>query len=292
MKIILTGSNGFLGNIFLKHLAINNNVQTLNRNNSTYNCNLAYEIPNLDSDIEIVIHSAGLAHLHKSDNYIFLLNNVIATENLLKSLEKCTKVKKFIFISSVSVYGTDYGEKITEDSPLLANDPYGKSKIKAENIIIEWCSRNDILYTILRLPLVIGDNPPGNLKNMIKGLKQGFYFNIGSGAAKKSMVVADDVAKILLKPINHSIILNLTDGYDPSFYELSLAISKKYAYNKPKSIPYFFAKLFSLIGDYFGTNFILNSKKFNKINSTLTFSNLKAKNILDWKPTKVLDYYN
>ena len=292
MKILLTGSNGFLGKIIHKYITIDNVVQTLNRSNSTYNCNLSIDSPNLDNDIEVVIHSAGLAHVQNCENEQYLLNNIVATENLLFSLEKCNTLNKIIFISSVSVYGLSSGENISEEHPLLAKDPYGASKIEAEKLIINWCNSNQINYIILRLPLVIGHNPPGNLKNMIKGIKLGYYFNIGLGNAKKSMVLGEDIAKIILEFGNQSSIYNLTDGDDPSFFQLSHAISKKYNYKNPKSLPFFIAKLISILGDYLGSNFILNSKKFSKINSTLTFSNAKATHNFGWAPTKVLDYFN
>ena len=127
---------------------------------------------------------------------------------------------------------------------------------------------------------------------MIKGIRLGYYFNIGRGNAQKSMVLADDIAKVILKFNNQSSIYNLTDGENPSFFQLSHAISKKYNYKEPRTLPFFFARLLSLIGDCLGSNFIINSKKFTKINSTLTFSSEKAKYNFDWKPTKVLDYFN
>lgn len=291
MKILLTGSNGFLGKIIYNRISYQNLVQTLNRSNSTYNCNLSKDIPSLDNDIEVVIHSAGLAHLQNCKNEEYVLNNIVATNNLLTSLEKCYTLKQFIFISSVSVYGIESGENITEEHPLLAKDSYGLSKIEAENSVINWCKKNQISYIILRLPLVIGEDPPGNLKNMINGIRLGYYFNIGLGNAKKSMVLGDDIAKIILNFENTSSIYNLTDGEHPSFFQLSEAISKKYNYRKPKSIPYFIARIFSFMGDYLGRNFIFNSKKFTKINSTLTFSNKKAINNFGWSPTKVLDYF-
>jgi hypothetical protein len=52
------------------------------------------------------------------------------------------------------------------------------------------------------------------------------------------------------------------------------------------------AKYFSKFGDYFGTNFFFNTKKYNKIINTLTFSSNKAKDTFHWNPKSVLDYFN
>ena len=66
----------------------------------------------------------------------------------------------------------------SENSDLLAKDPYGRSKIEAEAMIIEWAQKHAVKFLILRLPLIAGINPPGNLGSMINGIKKGFYFNI------------------------------------------------------------------------------------------------------------------
>ena len=95
----------------------------------------------------------------------------------------------------------DQGELVTENDELLAKDAYGLSKILAEKLIQEWCKKNKVVCTILRLPLVVGYNPPGNLGAMIKSIKSGFYLNIAGGKVKKSMVLASDVAKIYFKSI-------------------------------------------------------------------------------------------
>lgn len=45
--------------------------------------------------------------------------------------------------------------------------------------------QHNVVCTILRLPLLVGTNPPGNLGAMIKGIARGYYFNIGGGKSKK-----------------------------------------------------------------------------------------------------------
>ena len=85
----------------------------------------------------------------------------------------------FVFISSVSVYGLEFGTGIDEANPLLAKDAYGKSKIAAEQLITSWGIKTAVPVVILRLPLVAGPNPPGNLGDMIKAIQAGYYFRIG-----------------------------------------------------------------------------------------------------------------
>jgi nucleoside-diphosphate-sugar epimerase len=290
MKILLTGANGFLGNYIYNHLVLSDNVSTLGRYNGDLICDLSLSIPKIE-EVDLVVHAAGKAHINPktSDEIESFYNvNLLGTKNLLQGLT-ITLPKRFVFISSVSVYGLIRGENINEDHSLLAHETYGKSKIEAEQIVQEWCNNHSVRCTILRLPLVVGTNPPGNLGNLIEGIKKGYYFNIGGGEAKKSMVLATDVAKFILKAAQVGGTYNLTDGYHPNFDELSNLIAKQLGKNKVKNIPNFIAKSIAKVGDVFGSRAPLNSDKFKKITSTLTFDDSKARAAFGWNPTPVLE---
>lgn len=288
--ILLTGSTGFLGTYLINNIQ-NNIIKKLNRSSGDYVVDLSVEIPKIKHNFDLVIHNAGLAHViakTDSEKKMFFDINVNGTINLLKSLEK-SKPNKFVFISSVSVYGLTTGENIMESSPLLAQDPYGKSKIEAEEIIIRWCEEHNVTCTILRLPLIAGLNPPGNLGSMIKGIKKGYYFNIAGGNAKKSIVLASDIAKFILKAANVGGIYNLTDGIHPTFNELSKSISQKLDKSIVPNLPLFIANVLAKIGDILGNAFPINSNKLLKITSTLTFDDSKARIAFGWKPNEVLN---
>lgn len=294
MRILLTGSNGFFGKCIHRKLSLLYSVTTLSRNNSDLLCDLVNNIPNL-SNFDIVIHAAGKAHsVPKNDleyDAFFDVNDK-GTQNLLYGIELSGALpKSFIFISSIAVYGVDQGINIDEKAPLLAKDPYGMSKIQAEQIVLDWCQKNNVICTILRLPLIVGENPPGNLGAMIKGINKGYYFNIAGGLARKSMVLAEDVANIIINASEKGGVYNLTDGFHPNFYELSNAIAKENRKSRPFNMPFIIAKSISLFGDVVGVKFPLNSNKLKKITSDLTFDDSKAREVLGWNPKKVLDYY-
>jgi nucleoside-diphosphate-sugar epimerase len=287
--ILLTGSSGFLGRNIIINLPTKI-IKTLNRGASDYEVDLSVNIPYFVDNFNIVIHAAGKAHLvpkSQEDIKAFWDVNVIGTRNLLNALE-AQPPKYFVFVSSVAVYGLEYGSEIDDQCDLKANDPYGKSKIEAELIVKNWCDENNVICTILRLPLVVGENPPGNLRAMIYGIKMGYYFNISGGTARKSMVLASDVAKFILKAAVVGGTYNLTDGYHTNFNELSHCIAKQINRNYVPNIPIFFAKILAFLGDLVGEKFPINSNKLNKITSTLTFDDSKAREAFGWNPTPVL----
>ena len=292
-RILLTGSSGFLGKEIGSYLRPKNSVFNLNRGSGDYKIDLGKVIPSFNSDFDIVIHAAGKAHskpkTQKEKNDFFEVN-VLGTSNLLKGLEESSCIpKSFLYISSVSVYGKNYGINISENEPLLAKDPYGLSKIEAELLITNWCMERNVICNIFRLPLVVGENPPGNLGSMINGIKRGFYFNIDGGDAKKSMVLASDIAKFILQASEVGGTYNLTDGIHPTFNELSKIISLKLGKSFVSDLPNFAAIILAKFGDILGGAFPLNSSKLSKITSTLTFDDSKARLAFGWEPTSVLE---
>lgn len=287
---MLTGSNGFLGKYLINNLPAKI-VKTLNRSASDYEVDLSIIIPCFTDKFDTVIHNAGKAHIipkSKEEIAAFYNVNVLGTKSLLKGLSNSVP-KRFVFISSVSVYGLIVGENINENCSLLAEDPYGKSKIDAEFVVKKWCEEHNVICTIIRLPLIVGTNPPGNLGSMIQGIKKGYYFNIAGGNAKKSMVLASDIAKFILKAAEVGGTYNLTDGIHPTFNELSKCISRNLDKSFVPNMPFFIAYVLAKIGDLFGNAFPINSNKLLKITATLTFDDSKARIAFGWKPNSVLN---
>ncbi len=293
MKILVTGANGFLGKYIYNSLLERNILFSLSKTTGDYKVTLENKIPIFSENYELVVHSAGKAHSvpqTDAERKQFYEVNVNGTENLLKGLEKTGVPKQFVFISSVSVYGQESGNDINEEHALQAKDAYGLSKIKAEMLVGEWCKNNNVICTILRLPLLVGENPPGNLGAMIKAIDKGYYFNIGGGKARKSMVLAEDVASFIPKVAIIGGTYNLTDGFHPNFYELSYSISKQKNRKKSFNLPLFVVKSIGLVGDLLGNKVPINSMKIKKITSDLTFDDSRARELAGWKSLVVLEY--
>jgi nucleoside-diphosphate-sugar epimerase len=293
IRILLTGAHGFLGRHIFKELSLQGfELDTLGkRDEDSIICDLSFGAPKIDVAYDYVLHCAGKAHAVAGiigEEKEFFEVNVRGTKNLLEGLTKSGVPKHFVFISSVSVYGLDFGNEIDENVHLGALDPYGISKIEAEQIVSAWCQQNHVVCTILRLPLIVGSDPPGNLKAMIKGIEKGYYFNVDGGNAKKSMVLAEDIAKAILKIAEIGGVYNLTDGYHPKFAELADYISIQLGKGKLMNMPMWMACIIAFIGDIIGRKAPLNSKKLMKITSDLTFNDTKARVAFGWSPTPVL----
>lgn len=291
MTILLTGASGFLGRPISNYLKQQQfDVVSVGRSRANrIVCDLGQAIPVVEQPIDVLVHVAGKAHfIPKTDEEAqsFFDVNVTGTENLLKSLTGRLP-QAIIFISSVAVYGLEMGENIQESHPLLGTTPYAKSKIESENTILCFGKEHGIPVVILRLPLISGPNPPGNLGDMIRAIQKGYYFRIGKGEARRSIVAAYDVAKIIPELFDKQGIYNLTDGRHPMFKEIDTRLAHLH-HKKVKQIPSSVLRMIALVGDYI-PKFPFNSLKYSKMTHSLTFSDQKAIDELNWKPTNSLD---
>lgn len=293
MKLLFTGGTGFLGKNICPLLTKNYKVTLCGiTDKDDIIVNLAKEVPVFTEKYDIVLHAAGKAHVvpktHEEEKAFYDVNYQ-GSVNLCKGLEKVGVPKSLIFISSVAVYGCENGTLITEDHPLNGKTPYAKSKIMAESFLTEWCKKNNVVLTILRPSLLAGVNPPGNLGDMIRGIQKGFYVNIDKGKVQKSILMAEDIANLLCLAKDKGGIYNVCDTAQPSFGELSQLIAKQLGKRKPISIPYWFAKSLAIVGDMAGKCFPINSLRLSKLTQSLTFSNKRAIENLNWQPLSVLD---
>jgi nucleoside-diphosphate-sugar epimerase len=292
MDILLTGASGFLGRTIQSELCGFRIISLGRSEENKIVADITKEIIDLPA-VDMVIHAAGKAHSIPTTNLeeqVFFDVNYIGTQNLLKGFE-VNLPRFFVYISTVSVYGRGTGSLLTEDTLLSATDAYGQSKILAEQVVRQWCAHNNVVCTILRLPLIAGFNPPGNLKAMISGIKKGYYFNISGNKAKKSIVLARDVARIIPKAAQIGGVYNLTDGYHPSLNELSAIIARQLQRKNPKSIPLIVARFIAYLGTNLSSKIPLTIDKLNKMTSNLTFSDEKAREQLDWAPSPVLEQF-
>lgn len=289
---LLTGASGFLGKVIFSTLSSTHKIKTLARSKGNdYAIDLAKAVPVLQESFQTIIHASGKAHIiprTSQEAEEFFAVNYTGTVNLVKGLEESGVLPKyFVFISSVSVYGQEIGEMIDEEHSLQGSSPYAKSKIEAEKFLTLWCAKNNIMLTILRLPLLVAAEPPGNLGAMIAMMKRGLYVGIGNGGARKSMVLAKDVATFIPVIKTFGGIYNLTDGNHPSMRELELALAARLKRKKPLRLPDAVLKVVAKGGDLLGNKAPLNSLKYKKLVSSLTFSDEKARK-LGWTPHAVI----
>lgn len=294
-KLLFTGASGFLGYNIRPILEKTYDVHTIGlTDDDDIKINIAKEVPPINTHYDVVLHAAGKAHVvpkTEAEKQVFYDVNYQGTINLCKALENAGIPKVIVFISTVAVYGCEFGENIDEYHPLKGDSPYAKSKIMAEEYLTQWCLDHQVRLAILRPSLLAGKNAPGNLGAMVNGIKKGFYMNIAGGKVRKSVLMAEDIARLLPLLEEKGGIYNVCDTRQPTFGEISMSVAKQLGKRRPINIPYWMAWCMAKVGDLLGSKAPINSYKLEKMTKSLTFSNEKARKELGWEPMDVLTNY-
>ena len=294
-KLLFTGGTGFLGKNVMPLLTQQYEVITCGITpDDMLKANLAKEVPVLPEKYDVVLHACGKAHVvpkTEAEKQAFYDVNYTGTIHLCDALEKVGAPKALIFISTVAVYGCEFGDNIDEYHALNGDTPYAKSKILAEEYLTKWCLDHHVRLGILRPSLLAGKDAPGNLGAMVKGIKKGFYMNIAGGKVVKSILMAEDIAKLVPLLEEKGGVYNVCDTRQPSFGEISMSVAKQLGKGKPMSVPYWMAWCMAKVGDLLGSKAPINSYKLEKMTKSLTFSNEKARLQLGWEPLDVITNY-
>lgn len=299
MRCLVTGGNGFLGRYIVTHLQTQcYSVDVLGRSSD---CDIVADLaagmpPLTAANYDAVFHAAGKAHVvprTEAERRAFFDVNAAGTAHLLTALERQDELPRaFVLISTVAVYGLESGVGFDEETPRTATDPYGLSKRQAEDAVLAWGARSGVRTSVVRLPLVAGVDAVGNLGAMVRAIRRGRYLGIGDGSARRSVVLASDVARVLPTIAERGGIYNLTDGIHPSFAEIERAIASALGKSPPRHLPVWLAHLGARMGDALlsttGRRSPLTSRTLQKMTSTLTFDDHLARQGLEWNPSPVL----
>ncbi len=187
-KILVTGSNGYVGNSFIN--------QYKNKYSFEKFSLLNQKLENISlNDIDVVLHCAAL--VHQKNEYAYDKYYEVNVEYPLKlaKLAKENGVKQFIFISTIAVYGEDL-EKLNENTNCNPITPYGKSKLEAEKQLLE-LNNEDFVVSIIRPPMVYGKNAPGNIDSLIKLVKKLPIIPLGKIENKRSFISIQNLCHII-----------------------------------------------------------------------------------------------
>ena len=200
MRILITGSNGYIAQSLYKSLQETYNVQCISLRSNQW-------LQESFSNYAVIIHTAGIAHVtHKEKdlNVYDEINHKLTSAVAIKAKQE--GVKQFIFLSSILVYGESrptisFIDKTTEPSPTT---PYGKSKLKAEKALL---NLKDITFkvAILRLPMVYGPKSKGNYSSLSRFAKKSPIFIRVKN--KRSIIYVEHLTEFI-----HELIKNEYEG--------------------------------------------------------------------------------
>jgi len=150
-----------------------------------------------EHEIEAVIHFAGLKAVGESVAIPlrYYHNNITGTLMLCEVMQ-AYGVKKIVFSSSATVYGTPKRVPISEDFPLQATNPYGRTKLMIEEILRDlYVSDNEWSIALLRYFNPIGAHPSGRIGEDPNGIPNNlmpYITQVAVGKLKELRVFGND----------------------------------------------------------------------------------------------------
>jgi nucleoside-diphosphate-sugar epimerase len=300
VKILITGSNGFVGLPLSEYLmaAGHQVVGTVRSHDSLslVNSHIQFKaIGDIDEitdwqdclgGVECVIHLANRTHVmdEQSSNPLALYRKVNTGGTLhLARQAAAAGIKRFIFISSIKVNGesTLLGQAFTPKDQHVPVDPYGLSKYEAELGLKLITKQTGLEVVVIRPPLIYGPGVKANFLKMMQWVEKGIPLPLGAIQNQRSMLGLDNLINFIELCITHPDAAGQTflvsDDHDVSTTELLKEIAS--AMHRP-------ARLLSIPQHLIEKFLILLGKRYisERLCGSLQLDISLTKARLSWKP--------
>lgn len=291
MKILITGVHGFVGS---------NLVSALKGGNTIYGLDImapekdgivkTFSWDDMDKgllpEVDAIIHLAGKAHdtKNKSAADVYFKVNTDLTKKCFDYFLNHDGFGKFIFFSSVKAAVDKVpGDVLTEVVTPCPVGPYGESKVKAEEYILQNLDKAEGRQVVILRPCMIhGPGNKGNLNLLYGFVKKGLPWPLGAYENRRTFTSIDNLKVVISGLLNKSVesgIYNMADDDALSTNELidvmCKAMGKKaHIWRINKGLISFGTKLGDLL------HLPLNSFRLNKLTENYVVSNAKIKRAL------------
>lgn len=203
-KILLTGSNGFLGEEIISELKEDYELILIDKDeNQLKNLSLTTIFYKIDirskndlrkvfknHKIDIILHCAAELLDEKNADKVWQ-TNYNGTNNIL-DLANEFNIEKFIFTSTFSLFEKNYDMPINEKELPSAIVDYGRSKYAAENLILRHNYSGDVI--IFRCPVIVGKKRLDKLAILFEMIRQNVtIWMIGDGKNQIHFIYSKDL---------------------------------------------------------------------------------------------------
>jgi len=246
--------------------------------------------------IDTIFHLAGRAHAlaeTAQDKELYFRINTEGTRALLEAASRAN-VHRFVFFSSVKAMGEESTDQ-DETAFCHPETPYGESKLAAERLVLAGGYVPEPV--VLRLSMVYGCSPKGNLPRMIEAIAKGRFPPLPELGNQRSMVHVDDVIQAAIlaseSPAAAGQTYIITDGQPISTRGLFELICEELGKPVPGwSIPVSALRGLALTGDLIGRargrRFMFDSDALAKLTESACYSSEKIQRDLGFRPCRDL----
>jgi nucleoside-diphosphate-sugar epimerase len=209
-KALVTGADGFIGSALTRHLeGLGVRVYRLSRNArgpDTLVADLGRDpIAGLvDVRPEVVFHLAGRVHMMDEGADAEVEHMRVTVEGTRYLLEAAADAgaKAFVFFSSVAVMPEGSATELDETAPTAPASPYGRAKLRAEELVLGANGKGGMRTVSIRLPMVYGPGHKGHLPRMISAIARGFFPPLPKYPGKRSLLHVEDAVEAAILAAN------------------------------------------------------------------------------------------
>jgi len=238
-RVLITGANGFVGKALCDHLAAKGYDLVRAVRQSGGDISVGDLSDKTDwrqalEGVESVVHLAARVHVmdDRADDPLALFRavNRDVTQNLAEQARDAG-VKRLVYLSSVKAAGeANDAEALKESDLATPQDPYGQSKLEAEQALHKIAESSTMAVTVLRPPLVYGPGVKGNFLTLLKICKKGLPLPLGGLKNRRSLVylenLVDAIRAALEAETPDCAVYFVSDGPPVSTPELIRLLSK------------------------------------------------------------------
>jgi len=296
-NILITGVAGFVGEEISHYFSDKSkyNIIGLDKNERDYisndkfvKCDLVLDddkLSKLFSELkpDVVIHCAAKI-LETQNKKMVWETNYNASKKLI---DLCIqfKVKKFIFISTFSIFQKNYDKAIDENEPPSYRTLYGKTKFLAEKFLLESAFSGDIC--ILRCPIILGKKRSYRFGILFGLIKDNYNIPwIGRGDNKISFVHVSDICKAIELFFNKQgkYLFNIAAENNDTLIHIIYRLIKKVS-SKSK-IVHFNSFIGNILFDIVSFLHLIPYNNYHKkmFNYNVILDTKKIRSVLNWKP--------
>lgn len=297
-RVLLTGSSGFVGRSTMGRLLAEGAIV---RGATRHPADLRTDIqsPSLGENAEwgpllkqtdIVIHAAARAHvLNESAGDPIKLFREVNTAGTLRLARQAAEVgvKRFLFLSSIGVNGTQSIKPFTESDVPHPVEPYAVSKLEAEQGLMELSRETGMEVVIIRPPLVYGPSAPGNFGKLANAVRRGIPLPLGAVTQnRRTLVGLDNLVDLIMTCAYHPAAANQVflagDDEDLSTADLLHRMAKAFGVS-PRLLPVPVPVLKAM------ARAAGKSGMVERLCGSLQVDITKAREVLGWKPPLTVD---
>ena len=308
MNILLTGATGFLGYRTLERLiqlpTVDKIVATgrsLRSSREIINSKVSYVLGDLTNEsfvnrlmenIDVVINTASLSSPWGSESS-FYMANVITQKNIINASIN-NKVKRFIYISTPSIYYNGKDRELVKESdplPIKFVNNYSKTKRDAEILLEE----SKLSYIIIRPRALIGRGDTVIMPRLIKAHSAGRLKIIGNGENTVDLTSVSNVVESIILSLNAPVkalnqAYNITDDNPVVLWDYINLVFKGIGKNKIEKVvkfrvAYKVASILEWVSKWMTKKEpALTKYGVGVLSKNFTLDVSKAKELLNYKP--------